>query len=71
MAKAVRIVLNEKAFIQLETGDGFDFAAFIVRVRAEGFYFGGDVFVPLSQIEMIVYRDFEAPAVAPHIGGLN
>ena len=71
MAKAVRIIINKDCFIQFTPGEAFDFSDFLAQLCANGFYGGGDVFVPLSQIEMIVYRDFEAPAVAPHIGGLN
>lgn len=71
MAKAVRIIINKECFIQFTPGEGFDFKAFLAQVRADGFYFGGDVFIPLPKIEMILYRDFEALAVEPHIGGLN
>ena len=72
MAKAVRIILNERAFVQFTPVEPFNFSAFIAQVRADGCYSGGDVFVPLAHIEMIVYRDFETPDTTPvHVGGLN
>ena len=72
MAKAVRIIINEEAFVQFTPPEPFHFSAFIAQVRAEGCYSGGDVFVPLARIEMIIYRDCESPGATPvHVGGLN
>jgi hypothetical protein len=71
MAKAVRIIINKDCFIQIDTGDDFAFELFLAQIRDKGYFLSDQTFIPLSKIEMIVYRDFEAPAVAPHIGGLN
>ena len=59
MAKSVRIVINKEAFVQFTPESEFDFREFCDGVRLRGYFQNETIYVPLVQIETIIFADFD------------
>ena len=74
MARVVRIVINDKAFIDFTPEDPatFNLAAFHALIRGNGVFIMGDtVAIPYNQIEMVLWIDPEANAPLGSVQGMS